>query len=251
MKGRSGTFWKNFGRLAVGLLLFLQMTSGCSTAYDARGVFHKVRRGETLSWIANRYGVGLQELAELNNVRDAGKIRPRQKLYLPGRSEKRFKKLPFEEELRKNLPPGKESFEKRFSKKGAGEKVVTDYSRFAWPVEGKVVSPFGIRKGRRHDGIDIKAPRGTQVRAAADGRIVFAGRMRGYGNLVLVRHKDRFFTAYAHNRANRVKKGAWVKQGAVLGLVGSTGRSTGPHLHFEIREGEKARNPLFFLPVAR
>lgn len=250
MKGKTGTFWKNFWRLAVGGLLFFQLVSGCATSYDARGVFHKVRRGETMAWIANRYGVGVQELAELNDIREAKRIRPGQKLYLPGRSEKRFKKLPFEEELRKNLPQGKRSFENRFSKKGK-EEIVTDYSRFAWPVEGKVVSPFGIRKGRRHDGIDIKASRGTTIRAAADGRIVFAGRMRGYGNLVLVRHKDHFFTAYAHNRVNQVKKGKWVKKGEVLGLVGSTGRSTGPHLHFEIREGEKARNPLFFLPVAR
>lgn len=251
MKDKNGTFWKNLGRFAVGCLLFLQLVSGCATSYDARGVFHKVRRGETLAWIANRYGVSIQELAELNDVRESRRIRSGQKLYLPERSERRFKKLPFEEELRKNLPSGKKSFAKRFPKKGTGENVVTDYSRFTWPVEGKVVSPFGIRKGRRHDGIDIKASRGTPIRAAGDGRVVFAGRMRGYGNLVLVRHKDHFFTAYAHNRANRVKKGGWVKRGAVLGLVGSTGRSTGPHLHFEIREGEKARNPLFFLPVAR
>ena len=226
---------------------------GCATAYDARGVFHKVRKGETLDWIANRYGVAIQDMAELNNIRNSDIIRTGQKLYLPQKENHRYKRLPFEEELRKSLAGSSRQTSSRNNRLAAdigSQKVHTDYTRFIWPVDGKVISPFGIRKGRRHDGIDIKSPRGTPIRAASSGRVVFSGRMRGYGNLVLVRHPDQFFTAYAHNRVNQVKKGARVKKGDVLGLVGTTGRSTGPHLHFEIRQGEKARNPLFFLPGA-
>ena len=72
--------------------------------------------------------------------------------------------------------------------------------------------------------------------------------MRGYGNLVLLKHGDDFFTVYAHNSVNLVKKGKRVKRGETIAKVGRTGRATGPHLHFEVREGTKARNPLFFLP---
>lgn len=235
-------------------LIFLFCMTACATSYDARGVFHKVRKGETLAWIANRYGISVQELAELNDVRDVGQIHADQKLYLPPKKERGFKRLPFEEELRKNLESPVEvgpSFSKKLPKGESNRTVYTDHTRFIWPVDGKVLSPFGIRKGRRHDGVDIKASRGTPIKAAANGSVVFSGRMRGYGNLILIRHAEHFFTAYAHNRVNQVKKGNRVKKGSTIGLVGSTGRSTGPHLHFEVRQGEKARNPLFFLPVAR
>ena len=111
-----------------------------------------------------------------------------------------------------------------------------------------MTSTFGVRRGRRHDGIDISAKRGTPVQAAANGKVIFSSRLRGYGNLILVKHKDDFFTAYAHNARNLKKKGQTVKKGDVIARVGSTGRASGPHLHFEVRKGNVARNPTFFLP---
>ena len=122
--------------------------------------------------------------------------------------------------------------------------------RFTWPLDnGIYTSGFGIRRGRRHDGIDIAAKSGTPIKAAASGKVVFAKRMRGYGRLVLIKHDNDFFTAYAHNRKNLVKKGDSVKQGEKIALVGRTGRATGNHLHFEVRKGQRAVDPLRYLPA--
>lgn len=230
---------------------------GCATSYDAHGVFHKVRKGENLLWIAKSYGVDLQDLAEENNVQNVDHaLTPGEKLYIPARREHRYKKLPFEEEIAKNIEkkPTRVKGRKILSKdkeKKESTKIYTDHTRFEWPVGGSVISPFGVRHGRRHDGVDIKAVTGTPIHVADAGTVVYAGSMHGYGNLILVRHRNDFFTAYAHNKKNNVKEGQKLKRGQVIGLVGRTGRATGSHLHFEVREGEKARNPLFFLPVEK
>lgn len=122
-------------------------------------------------------------------------------------------------------------------------------TKFIWPVKGGIVtSRFGNRRGRHHDGIDISAKRGTPVLAAKDGKVVYAGRLSGYGNLIILKHKKNLFTAYAHSDSNKVSKGDRVKQGNIIATVGRTGRASGPHLHFEVRNKTNARNPLFFLP---
>ncbi|MGB6301483.1 MAG: peptidoglycan DD-metalloendopeptidase family protein [Rivularia sp. (in: cyanobacteria)] len=121
---------------------------------------------------------------------------------------------------------------------------------FTWPAKGVFTSGFGPRWGRMHKGIDIAAPTGTPIHAAADGVVVSAGWNRGgYGKLVDIRHPDGTLTRYAHNSKIVVKKGQRVQQGQRISLMGSTGFSTGPHLHFEIRKGgKKAVNPIAFLP---
>ena len=118
---------------------------------------------------------------------------------------------------------------------------------FAPPLEGKITSKFGIRRGRRHNGIDIKAPEGTPVRASESGKVIFSGYIRGYGNVIIIKHKGGWYTVYAHNKYNVVKKGEWVKKGQVIAYVGRTGRATAPHLHFEIRRGKKPVNPLRYI----
>ncbi|BAY84066.1 peptidase M23B [Calothrix parasitica NIES-267] len=121
---------------------------------------------------------------------------------------------------------------------------------FVWPAKGVFTSGFGPRWGRMHKGIDIAAPTGTPIHAAADGVVVSAGWNRGgYGKLVDIRHSDGTLTRYAHNSKIVVRKGQRVQQGQRISLMGSTGFSTGPHLHFEIRKGgKKAVNPIAFLP---
>lgn len=119
---------------------------------------------------------------------------------------------------------------------------------FLWPVRGEVSSGFGERDGRPHDGIDIRAPKGTSVKASAPGEVVFAGKMSGYGNLVVLNHDQNYFTAYAHNDEIEVKEGKRVGQGDEIAKVGDTGQATGYHLHFEIRQGSTPMNPLAFLP---
>jgi murein DD-endopeptidase MepM/ murein hydrolase activator NlpD len=98
-----------------------------------------------------------------------------------------------------------------------------------------------------HSGIDISAPRGTPVRAAAPGEVLFEGWMRGYGRVIIIDHGRNFSTVYAHLSSTQVREGTIVGAGTLIGTVGDTGTTTGNHLHFEVREGSTARNPLDFL----
>jgi murein DD-endopeptidase MepM/ murein hydrolase activator NlpD len=116
-------------------------------------------------------------------------------------------------------------------------------------AHGIVSSVFGMRtdpfngEAKFHQGVDIAAPSGTPIRAAADGKVIFSGRVAGYGNLVEVDHGGGWVTRYGHNAANLVGAGDQIKTGQTIGLVGNTGRATGPHVHFEVRRAGKAVNP--------
>ena len=116
-----------------------------------------------------------------------------------------------------------------------------------WPVNGPVVSGYGMRWGRLHEGIDITASTGTPIWAAAAGTVIYAGWLGGYGNLVVVDHGNGLATAYAHASAILVSVGQSVAQGETVSLVGSTGNSSGPHLHFEVRVNGVAVDPLLYL----
>jgi lipoprotein NlpD len=104
-----------------------------------------------------------------------------------------------------------------------------------------------MRHGAMHEGIDISAPAGTPVIAAAEGWVIFVGRMRGYGNIVIVQHTSHFVTVYAHDSSNLVREGQIIKRGEVIGYVGRSGRTSGANLHFEVRYNNVARNPLAYL----
>ena len=122
-------------------------------------------------------------------------------------------------------------------------------SRFSWPLRGKVVGTFGaVGKGLHNDGINIAAPSGTQVRAADNGVVAYAGNeLKGFGNLLLIKHADGWTTAYAHNDKLLVKRGDAVKQGQVVASVGRTGNVESPQLHFEVRKGTQPMDPMEFL----
>ena len=119
--------------------------------------------------------------------------------------------------------------------------------RLQWPVSGPVTSGFGSRWGRMHEGIDIAVPSGTPVHAAAAGRVVYAGWMEGYGNIVVLDHGNGLSTAYGHNTSLAVSVGQDVDTGAVIAYSGSTGHSTGPHVHFEVRVGGAPVDPTGYL----
>ena len=128
--------------------------------------------------------------------------------------------------------------------------LVQDHG-FIWPLKtGVISSGFGDRRRNYHDGIDIRAKRGTPVYAAQAGEVIYSSRrIKGYGNMMVIRHNNSTATVYAHCRKNLVKRGDWVEQGEMVGYVGATGRATGPHLHFEIRQKELPQDPLQFLPA--
>jgi murein DD-endopeptidase MepM/ murein hydrolase activator NlpD len=120
-------------------------------------------------------------------------------------------------------------------------------SGLAWPVSGPITSPFGMRWGRMHEGIDFGVASGTPIHAAAAGVVVYCGWMEGYGNLTVIDHGGGIATAYGHQSSIAVSCNQQVSQGDVIGYVGSTGHSTGPHLHFEVRVNGSAVDPLGYL----
>jgi murein DD-endopeptidase MepM/ murein hydrolase activator NlpD len=120
-------------------------------------------------------------------------------------------------------------------------------SGFIWPVSGPVTSPFGMRWGRMHTGIDIGVGYGTPIHAAASGQVIYAGWMDGYGNLVFIDHGSGISTGYAHQSSIEVSNAQTVSQGQVIGYVGGTGHCFGPHLHFEVRVKGTPVDPLGYL----
>lgn len=121
---------------------------------------------------------------------------------------------------------------------------------YRWPLDAGIISSeFGERWGKPHKGLDIAADTGEAVHVVASGEVIYAGDgLRGYGNVVIVKHDDKLTSLYAHNSELKVKLGDQVKQGDLIALLGSTGHSTGPHVHFEFRNGDIAVNPHTLLP---
>jgi len=227
-------------------MLAVALLAVSSCVMIGKGVVHTVGSGETLYRIANTYGVDPQDLAEINDVNDPRELRAGVKLFIP--DAKRLLKVNPLPQGRAAAPHDTKSSVNYAVEPEREDRIVMDKKRFAWPVSGMVESRFGMRSGTKHDGIDIKAPEGTPIKAADGGRAVYVSTMRGYGNMVILKHKDDFYTVYAHNKKNLVSDGDNVSKGDVIALVGDTGNAEGCHLHFEVRQGKKIRNPLFFLP---
>jgi len=193
--------------------------------------FHVVRRGETGYGISRRYGVELTTLMRSNNLRPPYTLHVGQRLVIPGSGSTATVSRPPTRLVAVPPPPKRSS------------------SRFAWPIQGTVISRFGPKAGGRHnDGINIRAPMGAPVRAAENGVVAYAGSdLKGFGNLLLIRHDGGWVTAYGHNQELLVKRGDTVTRGQVIAHVGDTGTSGGPQLHFEIRQGTKAVDPERYL----
>src|SRR5690606_9771758 len=117
---------------------------------------------------------------------------------------------------------------------------------FAWPVPSskRISSGYGKRWGRHHEGIDIPGRVGTSIVAAADGKVIYSGSgLGGYGNITVILHDNGYHTVYAHAKRNLTVAGQRVYKGQVIAQLGKSGRSTGPHLHFEIRKNSRPLNP--------
>jgi len=212
-----------------------------STPADGRT--HVVRRGDTLYGISRASGVSVADLARANNLAKPYELNVGDKLVVPGDGTPALAQKRAPTPVLASIRPAKPRAE-TISLQEPAELVA-----FEWPVKGAIVGEFdpGLN-GPRNDGVDIAAPVGTPVRAAADGEVVYRGsELEGYGNLLLIKHDDGFVTAYAHNDAMLVRKGQKVRQGQVIAKVGQTGGAEQPKLHFEIRQDLKAVNPLDLL----
>jgi len=187
---------------------------------DKKGIQHKVHKGVTLWRIAKTYQVSVEDIIRSNGIPNAASIEENQLIFIPGAAAVR-------------------------------DVVVlssTDKDAdYIWPVKGKVIAYFHDRKGAAlNAGIDIKAVEGEVVKAARDGRVVFADHLAGYGQALIVDHSDGFFTVYAHNARLMAQLGDQVLRGEKIAQVAREGNLA--YLHFEVRKGDKPSNPLYYLP---
>ncbi len=215
------------------------------------GVWHKVNSGDTVDSVARRYGAETETIAELNDLPLKGEITGRDEIFIPkagGKPPGTGASPPPAITTGSTGSPSKVGSTSS-PVKASGKCGVDGRPCFVWPVDGKLSARYGTRDGKHNDGIDITAPKGTAVKAADTGKVIYSGdAIKGYGNLVLVRHDGGIITVYAHNDKNVVAEGDDVKRGQKLAEVGSTGSATTVHLHFEVRAGEQPQDPLLYLP---
>lgn len=192
------------------------------------GVLHLIKGGQTLTDISLSYGVPVATITEANGISPATTIYAGDRIIIPGATSTFWDNVVT---LSMGAP-----------------------SRFIWPLGGEMVSTFGWRVhpvlGQRHhhDGIDIDVPEGTIVHASSGGEVYFSGEQPGYGTVVMLEHPDNYFTVYGHLANVFVYQGQYVEAGQAIAQSGNTGISSGPHLHFEIRNGSFPIDPIRYLP---
>ena len=206
---------------------------------------HRIKKGDTLYSISRSYGTNVFSLAKLNNILNVNNISIGEKLVIPNRNEKNNKKV---------SPKSKKKWNREYVNRKKqvlknNEIKNKSITKFIWPVRGKLISKYGKSKeGFYNDGINIVSQKGTVVISSQDGKVIYSGNeIPGYGNLILIKHSKNWITAYAHLSEVFIEKGRLVKKGQKIGSVGSTGNVRSPQLHFEIRKGKEAVDPLEFL----
>jgi len=203
------------------------------------GIFYTFKSGDKIDNVARRYRVSVDRIRQVNPTVDLHSLKAGNEIFLPGARP---------EAVSEPRRAGAGS-----SQQQPASSVNRSARNYRWPVMGKISSPYGWRRHpvtRRNDfhtGLDIRAGRGSVIRAAREGRVAYAGWMGAYGKVVVVEHAGGQSTLYAHCSSILVRQGDRVSAGQNIARVGSTGRTTGPHLHFEIRNGNRPVNPLQYL----
>ena len=228
-----------------------------------RGPTYLVQRGDTLYAVARDRRVDPYALARLNGLKPPYVIQTGETLVLPERTEAaadRAEPPPGPTARAPTLPGTPQIAEQQLAPPSIsaappatvpGPPAVSG-SGFIWPVKGQLLSNFGSKaRGLRNDGVNIAARRGTPVMASEHGVVAYAGNeLRGFGNLLLIKHEGGWITAYAHNDTILVKRGDTVRRGQPVATVGATGNVRSPQLHFELRRGRIAEDPVKHLQGA-
>ena len=257
------------------LLLALQFISACATTPEGGGVYHLVKKGETLWRIARAYDCDPAQLAEANGLPDinikAGSVLlipnathtivitpdeplpqeiyttieegpsgPVQGKTLEGIEEK--PQEPIQEKPREAPPVSADVADKKEAPTG------TDKPDFIWPLNGRVSSKFGIYKGMRHNGIKIDGKEGASVLAAAGGTVIYSASIKYFGETIIIKHNDTYSTVYSHLKTRMASAGSAVKKGEQIGTLGKEEKTDKSHLNFEIRHRNRAKDPLRYLP---
>lgn len=247
---------------------------GPSVADDGTGEAHTVASGETLFSLGRKYGISPFAIAEANGLPRDAQLTSGQRVRIPGGGKATSAKKapnapkPAEEEVAEapaaeapaasaaetaNDTASSETAAPAAEAEAPKQSAAVDGAPgMRWPVRGKVISGFGPKSnGLKNEGINIAVPEGTSIRAAESGIVAYAGNeLKGYGNLVLIRHDNGYVTAYAHAKELFVKRGDTVKRGDVIAKAGQTGSVSSPQLHFEVRKGATALDPMKFLSSA-
>ena len=227
---------------------------------------HTVTPGETMIGIAKRYNVALKDLAKANRVEPHAQVKMGDRLVIPGRPAStkspalaaKPAPAPTQSQSKAAAAPEKKvaSIEPQHTARAVSPTAAvedtakaSDPPSFRWPVRGRIIAGFGPKpNGQQNDGINLSVPEGTPIKAAEDGVVAYAGNeLKGYGNLVLVRHPNGFVTAYAHASELLVKRGDTIKRGQIIAKAGQTGTVSSPQVHFEIRKGSSPVDPTQYL----
>lgn len=206
---------------------------------------HLVEAGQTLYGIAKGYGISVPELMAENGLTPQKAIEVGQTLLIPERARP---KAPSRDSAAGPASAGNPP-SPRPSASAHPVATGTAVGVLDWPLRGILYARFGRKGAQPHDGLDLAAPVGTLVKTAGPGRVLYAGEQRGYGFTVIIEHGDGLVTVYAHNREVRVKTGEQVRAAQVIATVGESGRTSGPHLHFEVRKEGTPVDPLRYLRV--
>src|SRR5215467_5042630 len=231
---------------------------------------HVIAPGETLMSLSRHYHVSLRQIASANSIPSSTRVKIGDRIVIPGHvAAVRPAPQPASPAAPKPQTPAHAQAPVAVASAPAGasentssarivtagpqataEAGGTDTPAFRWPVRGRVITGFGQKpNGQQSDGIDLAVPEGTAVRAAEDGVVAYAGNeLKGYGNLILIRHANGFVTAYAHASEILVKRNDAVRRGQVIAKSGQTGTVSSPQLHFEIRKGSSPVDPAQYLP---
>ncbi|TFU03830.1 LysM peptidoglycan-binding domain-containing protein [Polymorphobacter arshaanensis] len=226
------------------------------------GRLHTVKRGETGIAIAQAYGVPWSKVVAANKLKPPYALEVGQKLLLPSTKaaaaatanmtvEQRAAAFSVNiDDLITGSAPAEKPVTTSKAPSAASAEAPTASIALVWPVEGRLLSSFGAKPGGRYnDGINLKVTKGGAVRAAADGTVAYAGdAIPGFGNLLLIKHPGGWVTAYAHNEALLVTLGTKVRAGEPIARAGASGAVDTPQLHFEVRRGRTAVDPLRYLP---
>lgn len=202
--------------------------------------YHEVVAGETLYSISRLYEMKLNQLVEMNGLQEPYSVNLGEKIIISKNSAESVQTAQ-KTEIKKPEQVAENS--------GFVERALDKLNHFSWPINGQVVSKFGPKTGGLYnDGINIKAKEGEDVKAAEDGTVAYVGNeLKGYGNLVIIKHSGGWITAYSHLKNWTVKRGQKVVKGGQIGLVGSTGNVDSPQLYFGLRKGRDAVNPENYL----
>ena len=235
---------------------------------QAAGTVHVVQPGETLMALSRRYGVSLSKSAHANNIPTSTRVGIGDRITIPGTAYAAAapRGTPPQTQTPKIARPNTVAAEKVASvpaqtanvakaETPAPETVTRSVEpagampSFRWPVRGRIISGFGPKtSGQQNDGINIAVPEGTEVKAAEEGVVAYAGNeLKGYGNLVLIRHPNGYVSAYAHASELMVKRGDTIRRGQTIARAGQSGNVTSPQLHFEIRKGSTPVDPTRYL----